>query len=446
VIIKEFFTTNARESPGSVYKVQPEMESVYYRREKGNIYSIAFSRNGRLYFVDANDNGIYVVHAQAMKIYTHSTYIRDITLDSAGNIYFSEASGAGGDGKIYKLNVLSSTASLFQKVRIAEVGGFWAGDFAFDKQDNLYISSGNRIPSSIYRLRDGMWESVFRDENEPIKGLSFLSCDLLCYANWRSEIYMLDIQSSSKSLVYSNPIHTWISDVAFHDPRIEEQTLYEGTKDYTCNSTCWREDGTVDDRWDVFFPDINRENDSIRALLNDIGLPTTPTTDDNEIWNRVRTVWSWLQAHTLRASDPNYDDACEYRGSLDHWPSIADLAYMFTTHGGFCWGVRFNEERGSWEGCTCMCRAQILATLLYKVGIPSDRMAIAETKWKPEYSQHMYVVLRIGCHWYHIDPSIDVPKLRDTPENVGSGSPDYMHPNTLKLLPGSTLNKPMLVR
>jgi hypothetical protein len=58
----------------------------------------------------------------------------------------------------------------------------------------------------------------------------------------------------------------------------------------------------------------------------------------------------------------------------------------------------------------------------------------------------MYVVLRLGCHWYHIDPGIDVPKLRDTPENVGSGSSDYVHPNTLILLPGSTLNKPMLVR
>ena len=458
MIIKKFFVTDAKESPGSVYKVRPWIESLFYKRRKGNIYSIAFSKSGRLYFVNANDNRIYVGFKIfwfifTIGVYTHNTYIRDIAMDSNGNIYFSEASGAGGDGKIYKLNLgpFGQTASIFQEIKLSDVGGSWAGDFAFDKQDNLYISNGNRIPSSIWRFRDGMrqertWEEIFRDENEPIKGLAFLSCDLLCYANWRSEIYMLDIQSGSRSIVYSNPIHTWLSDIAFFHPSIEEETLYEGIKDYTCNGICWRADGTVDDRWNLFFPNIDVDDANIQSLLSSIGLPTERTNDDNEIWSRVKRVWSWLHDHTLGPLDPNYNDVCNYLASLANFPSIAQYAYMFTAYGGFCWGSHVNEDGDVVYVCTCMCRAHALATLLYKVGIPPDRIAIAETRWRLEYSQHMYVVLRLGCHWYYIDPSVSIPELNSTPENVGSGSRDYVHPNTLVLLPGSTLTKPMLVR
>jgi len=434
--IKEFSFADANESPGKLYKVQGGSESVFYTRSKGRIYSVAFSNTGRLYFVNANEKVVYRVikifwFTFTIRIYTHSTYVRDIAFDSYNNLYFSEATGAGTNGKIFKIE--SGSPILFQEVELSEVGGFWAGDFTFDTQGNLYISSGNRVPASIYRFRDGTWEEVFTDDSDPIKGLTFLACDLLCYANWRSEIYILDTNSGSRELIYSNPIHLWISDIALLHPQIEEETLYEGPKVYTCMSTCWRDDGTVDDTWD--FIDISAHNADIVALLSDIGAPTAPTTDDDEIWNRTRTVWAWLQAHGLGPGDPNYSEVLEYRTALGHWPSIAEFAYMFVTWGGFFWG-----------GCTCMCRAQTLATLLNRVGIPSQKMAIAETKWKLGYSQHMYVVLKLGCHWYYVDPSVDIPELSDTPENIGTGLSDYIHPNKLKLIPGSTIMKPMLVR
>lgn len=113
-----------------------------------------------------------------------------------------------------------------------------------------------------------------------------------------------------------------------------------------------------------------------------------------------------------------------------------DLAYMFVNYGGIYWGG------------TCMYRSLVLSTLLYRVGIPPDRMAVAETRYRPVYSQHMYVVLRLGCHWYYIDPSCmsDHPALSVSPENLGCIPADYAHPNSLTLLPGSTLGKPMLVR
>ncbi len=220
--------------------------------------------------------------------------------------------------------------------------------------------------------------------------------------------------------------------------RIRERTLYEGIKNYTCDSECcycWRDDGRIDVSWDYFFPEIETENDNIRSLLGSIGLPTEPTSDENEIWRRVRTVWSWLRVHVLREGGPNYDAACDFLRSLSGWPSIGNIADMFSRYGGLCWG-------------TCMSRAQILTTLLYRVGIPPERIAIAETRRSSEYSQHMYVVLRLECHWYYIDPScMDFHSvLSHFPENVGCIPADYRHPNKLVLLPGSILHKPMLVR
>ena len=76
-----------------------------------------------------------------------------------------------------------------------------------------------------------------------------------------------------------------------------------------------------------------------------------------------------------------------------------------------------------------------------------DRVAIAVTKWKDEWSQHMYAVVRLGSHWYYLDPAgTSATKLLiDSPVNVGFGARDYRHHFKLNLLPGSTLTKPMLV-
>ncbi len=436
---KDIYLTDARETPGQIYRVREGIETVLYSRPSGNIYSLAFSPTGGLYFVNANERVVYRLHfmpwlfglAWTTRIFTHTTYVRDLAFDRGGKLYFSEATGAGGDGRIYRLE--GGAATLYQEVPVSDVGGFWAGNFAFDTGDRIYVSSGNRIPASIWRLERPHWTEVFTSASAPIKGLEFLACDLLSYANWRSEVYVLDIGSGDRELVYSKPTHLWISDVAFYRPRIQDETLYEGTKAYTCDVCCWRDDGTLDSG--TFFPGIDAKSPEIAALLSDIGAPTAPTSDAAQIWDRTRTVWSWLQDHGLSPADPHYEDVKNYRAGLGHWPSIAEYAHVFKTWGGFFW-----------SGCTCMCRAHTFATLLYRTGIPADRMAIAESRWKPSYSQHMYVVLRLGCHWYYVDPSTNLPALPATPSDIGSGDADYRHPNNLTLLPGSTLARPMLVR
>ena len=92
-------------------------------------------------------------------IYTHTTYIRDVAFvrDEPGrwHLRFSEACGAYGDGKIYRIED-DGTVSLFFEVPLEEVGGFWAGDFAFNPFNSLvlYLSSGNKVPAHIYRVSE----------------------------------------------------------------------------------------------------------------------------------------------------------------------------------------------------------------------------------------------------------------------------------------------------
>jgi hypothetical protein len=74
--------------------------------------------------------------------------------------------------------------------------------------------------------------------------------------------------------------------------RLQEDTPYEGKQDYTCDTNaCWRSAGNLNSDRDYFYPDLNANNEEIRALLNSIGLPATQTMDDREKWLRVQTVW-----------------------------------------------------------------------------------------------------------------------------------------------------------
>jgi hypothetical protein len=436
--IRTMYYTDAGGTPGKIYRVRDGVTAVHYTRSRGRIYSIAFSKTGKLYFTDANGTDIYRVFSFwffrfALRVYRHATYVRGLAFDRDGSFYFSEATGAGGNGRIYRL--AGGVATVFREIPLAGVGGFWAGDFVFGAQNELYVSSGNRVPASIFREADEGWTEVFTDATGPVKGMALLACGLLCYANWRSEIYLVDVRTAARETAHVDPFRIWLADVALCGPQISEPTLYEGTKQYRCDGTCWRDDGTVDAGWSAFFPDINASSPDIQALLDDIGAPAAPTDDDGEIWSRTRTVWAWLQQHGLWPGQAQYDEAMAYRAGLGHWPSIAEFAHLFAAWGGFAWG-----------GCTCMCRAQTFATLLYRAGIPPDRLSIGEARWKPEYSQHMYLVLRIGCRWYYVDPSDNVPELGTGPQNTGSGAADYRHPNNLILVPGSTLSRPMLVR
>jgi len=223
----DIYFADAKESPGSVYHYNADSgtEDIIYTRPSKRLYSFAFHPEipEKLYYVNANEYKIYRTHqispgwALEEVVYTHDTYIRDIAFafDSDGKLglYFSEATGAGGDGKIYRIES-DNTAPLYYTVKLADVDGSWAGDFAFDAESNLYLSSGNRVPARIYKLEGGSVEEIYKDEKEPIKGL-VCEAGVLYYANWRTTIYRLDTDTGERTVVYSNPEREWLSDVGF---------------------------------------------------------------------------------------------------------------------------------------------------------------------------------------------------------------------------------------
>jgi hypothetical protein len=227
------YFSDARESPGSIYRydLATGSEDIIYTRSRGKIHSFRFHPGAlKLYFVNANENNIYQVSftptgpSAEEVVYTHGTYIRDIAFvhDEEGqhpgnpaaewHIYFSEAWGAGRNGKIYRIND-DGSITLFYEVNLADVDGFWAGDFAFSPDGTLYLSSGNRVPASIYRVSGRSVKRVFTDRVAPIKGFVFTSSDIVYYANWRSEIHRLDLRTGERMPVYTNPRRGWLSDV-----------------------------------------------------------------------------------------------------------------------------------------------------------------------------------------------------------------------------------------
>ena len=166
------YFADAAENPGSVYKIENGTESTYYNRTAGKLYSFAFSPERDLYYSNANDYDLYKLEGGGETlVYHHNTYLRDVAFDSKGRIYFSESRGSGGNGYIYRLE--DGVASLYYTVLLSDVS-FWAGDFTFDRNNNLYLSNGNRAGANIYKVVDEVPQIVFSaPSNEPIKGISF---------------------------------------------------------------------------------------------------------------------------------------------------------------------------------------------------------------------------------------------------------------------------------
>ncbi len=220
----DIYFCDGGETKGSVYHrpaVGPEVK--IYTRPAGRIYSFLFAPwdADKLYFVNANEFKIYVKKLGGgappeSVVHTHSTYVRDIAVGCDGLLYFSEANGAGGDGKIWRLHSGGST-DLYYEVLLSRVDGFWSGDFCFDADGVLYLSTGNRVGASVYRVDIGTNSvtKVYTDPTGSIAGIAFGPDGLLYYGNWGPRIYALDLEAGTRTQVYSNGSRKWTSDVGF---------------------------------------------------------------------------------------------------------------------------------------------------------------------------------------------------------------------------------------
>jgi hypothetical protein len=257
----------------TLHKIQNKRAQKVFTREAG-IHSIAVWARW-IYFCSTGQTGIYRIDMEERVpseqiCYQHWTYIRDIAFDRAGNLYFSEADGARGDGKIYKIERGKSPVDYLRRepvgpdeiaalqryvtklppeysISLSTVDGYWAGDFALDMHCNLYLSSGNRTPAFIYRVprdkglreeqgkadiyvpteRYGFPERVYQDTGGAIKGIAMDpdNPNFIYYANWNTTIYKVNLQHLGRSTAFVIPplAPVNLSDVAFDmSPRQEK--------------------------------------------------------------------------------------------------------------------------------------------------------------------------------------------------------------------------------
>jgi len=260
----------------SIYRVDTETgsdELVYTIPRYIELRGIDSAPDGMIYFVTGQSGGIseedpslytYLEHVKSispssalgdgygdeMIVYTRETVlpvgipgemepIRDVAVkktDASGSyeVYFSIATGAWRDGHIYRIDG-PETITHYYTVSLAEVPvlscngtvGAWVGSFAFDDADNLYLSSGNRHPASIFRIGgagvDGVTSSPVEiySQNCSIMGLCYESPDSLYFADWESSIYRLNLETLEAELVYTNEsIDYWMKDVALLSRRV----------------------------------------------------------------------------------------------------------------------------------------------------------------------------------------------------------------------------------
>lgn len=199
---------------GKIYRVQQGGLREIYRRPHGRIYSVAVGPDGTIYFSDHNDFHIYRLRGgKEEKIYSHTTYTRNIRFDAKGQFYFSEATGAGRDGTIYRLNLQTRAAQPAFRIRLSDIDGFWAGNFAFAPDGTLWLSSGNRIPASLYQAKEGRPRRMLNSAGS-ITGLAFTRDGDLLYADWRQRFYRVELPSFATSEVLYAKDLKWASDVA----------------------------------------------------------------------------------------------------------------------------------------------------------------------------------------------------------------------------------------
>jgi len=208
---------SALQRPGRIYKLENDNLSEFYVRTlsvyygNGTLYSVAVSSEGVVYFADANGYCVFMLDKDRVEqcVYKHSTYVRHLAFDTSDHLYFSESSGAGGDGTIFRLD--NGQAVPFYAVHLAEVDDFWAGTFAFDKNGDLWLSSGNRAPASLYKVVDGHPRRKFSSP-DPILGLRFTPDGDLLYATGHT-IRRLQLPGFIESVAYSNDLLRFAWDV-----------------------------------------------------------------------------------------------------------------------------------------------------------------------------------------------------------------------------------------
>ncbi len=129
----------------------------------------------KVYYANANTNKIILRllgYDREMVAFEHSTRVRCVRFGPGDHLYFSEATGAGGNGKIYR--IIKNEAELYLEIPLDGVGGYWAGDFEFAPDGTLYLSQGNVIPAKLFVYTNGRFEEVAKFPF-PVMGIDYVT-------------------------------------------------------------------------------------------------------------------------------------------------------------------------------------------------------------------------------------------------------------------------------
>jgi hypothetical protein len=213
------------------------------------------------------------------------------------------------------------------------------------------------------------------------------------------------------------------------------KTKHEGRVLYRRLWNFWVRAGVdADLRSDRFFREYENASDDTTTLLNDIGFPWRKAETEQEVWERIGMVWSWLKDNAQVNNE-------EYQGisSVDgEWPSILDYAAYFAAHRNLVWAA-------------CFSKAHLFATLLGRMVYPRYRFGIASAhhieNGAPPTATHVYVGVYVGDRWFYLDPTavsiIDFPVYSNR-RCIGVSSfdsVDYEHPYDFIPVPLSGFEK-----
>ncbi len=173
----------------------------------------------------------YVGGSEVGSVHFQDLEVRDV--DGSGNhrLYVSNACGACDTKRIYYINADGTGGkTLYYDLASAPIGvascegrlsSHWSGDFSFDDDNNLYISSGNHVPAAIFRVSGaglsavtGVPEQVFESSRSSIMDFVFENENVFYFhgplATW---IAQGNLETGEQDLVFTNPSGGMIRDL-----------------------------------------------------------------------------------------------------------------------------------------------------------------------------------------------------------------------------------------
>ncbi|HMK61053.1 MAG TPA: hypothetical protein VK452_07900 [Dissulfurispiraceae bacterium] len=234
-------------------------------------------------------------------------------------------------------------------------------------------------------------------------------------------------RTSIKKLTYSDwQIHPHIIDMGkfrtLQSPIWQRMTTkHEGDVLYIKQWNFWVRAGfDANAQSSIFFRDYETANSDTDALLRAVGFTWRKAESEEEVWDRISLVWTWLKNNVIY--DPvSYATISSLPGE---WPSILDYARYYKLHKKIVWAA-------------CFSKAHIFATLLGRMIYPRYRIAIAETHHTengvPPTATHVYVAVYVGERWFYLDPTAICVAFPDYAhrQSIGVSSfttVDYEHP------------------